>query len=233
MRPLRNTGRRLATAGVLACGLLAVAAPAAFANHVSGVTATGCASITYSYAGFPNDPGNTIKETVLDSNGTTVNNTATGSFNGSSGTTTIPVIGGFNGEVVIPQATWSTNGANGSYNTTKPYTTITLSCPVTYTGDAYNLSVNLLNGAVTVPPFNQIGPISTMTSESPSSTVVLESFPSPISISGGQVTSGVTTGGDASTAYTAINGLSANPLGLLGTGGLSTGEITDTTTTSP
>lgn len=229
MRPLRNTGRRLATVAALACGMLAVVAPAAFANHVTGVTASGCSSLTYSYVGFSNSPNNTVKMTVLDADGTTVNNTATGSFNGPSGTTTIPIIGGINGEVVIPQATWNTNGSIGSYNTTKPYSTITLSCPVTYTGDAYNTSLSALGGAITVGPVNQVGPVSTMAAVSPSSDLITKNLPGLLALIGSQLDSSVTTGSGSSTVATSVNSLAANPLGLAA---ISTAEIQDTSTTS-
>jgi len=214
--------RRLAPVTALACGMLAIAAPAAFANHVGSVTANGCSSITFNYVDFAVNYHQTVTMTLLDADGTTVNNTGTGSFVGPNGSTTIPVVGGYNGEVIIPQSNWITKkGVPTSYNTTKPYTTVTLSCPPTFTGYAYNLNVTgplaTTVGLLVPLPVNPVpasGPYSSTSPYSNSSTILNENV-GPLT--GTTLTSGLVAGGETSTASTSVQNLGlASVLGLPG-----------------
>jgi hypothetical protein len=223
---------RLAIVFSLACTSLAIAASAASAATASA-SLTGCASVTFSYHDFGAGQSVTAMETVTVNGTTVVSKTVhfTQATSGATTTDTVAVPSPANGKTVVAKTTYTVSPDGSSGSVTSPLGIIT-ACPVTYTGKAYNLGASAsLAGITVLSPLtiNQVGPVATTSAVSPSSTILNESLPA-LGLTGAQLVSSVTTGGDVSTAATSVNSLSV--LGLpLGAPAITNGVISSTSTT--
>ena len=222
----RSRVRRLALSVVVGCGFFAVWAPIASAAGTVNITFNDCTSVTFTYSGYQASPfhSHTAVETLTLHGRQVASKTFT--FNTSSAMDTLPFSGGMNGQTLVATAT-----VDGGTPVTA--SDVLTGCPVTYTGDAYNLRASAkLLGAVVLSPLtiNEVGPVSTMSATSPSSTVLSESLPA-LGLTGAQLVSSVTTGNDVSTANTSVNNLSV--LGLpMGAPGIVTSEIQSSSQTT-
>lgn len=107
------TARRILPLALAAAGAavaLAVLAPAALAARRVAVTFS-CGAVTFSYSGFPNASGNTVKEKVK-ADGIAQANEAF-SFDGPAATDTIPLTLTAGRHKIIAEAHWKTNGVVG------------------------------------------------------------------------------------------------------------------------
>jgi hypothetical protein len=221
---------------------MGVLAPAAFANHVDKVTANGCSSLTYSFVDFNSSGTNQVTMNVYKADGagnptSPAIASADPTFNGPDLQYTIP-INGTNGESVIAEADWNSNGNSGSYNESSPFTTITLSCPppvnpLTYTGRAYDVfaKASLLGTLALLSPTYVLdtGNVSTPSTSNDTATTLTESLPA-LGLAGGQLERGVVTGGDASVATAGVNALQVGNVD--GIPLITTGEVQSSSTTS-
>lgn len=221
--PNRSRGRRLALFFALGCGAFAVGAPIASAHSVS-IAFNDCTSVTFAYHDFGQGNPYTAHETVSDNGKVVASKTFsfTPPLPQDTQTDTINLPGLKNGDSLV--ATTMYSGPYGSGTVTASH--VVTGCPVTYTGDAYNLRASAkLLGNVTLSPLtiNEVGPVSTMSAVSPSHTILSESFP-PLGLNGAQLVSSITTGNNTSTANTSVNSLSV--LGLpQGAPGITTSAV--------
>jgi hypothetical protein len=106
-------GARSAAALVLACLAAGVGAPAAQAleEEAHDSVTFGCRSVTYSFFSFPNASGNTVTEKVFV-DGIAVAAT-TFSFDGETGSNSVPVTVPAGHHAIDAYAHWNTNGVKG------------------------------------------------------------------------------------------------------------------------
>jgi hypothetical protein len=115
-RSARTSLRLAALVLIAACGLLAAGGAAAQADTGSGVGITEftCTHVVFTYEGFANAEGNTVAEVV------TLNReivaTYTFTFNGPTGTNSVPIPEIPGKSIVDAHATWKTNGVNGGFD---------------------------------------------------------------------------------------------------------------------
>ena len=114
-REARNGLIKSVVAFLLMVGALVVIAPAAWAH--TGTASISCNGVGYSFSGFPNAPGNTVRETVLIDNVKVASQNFT--FNGPFASNTVAISVGTGTNTVVAKARWDTNGATGSFQVTK------------------------------------------------------------------------------------------------------------------
>jgi hypothetical protein len=105
---------QIAAAVPLVFALLAVLSPAAWAHE--GNATISCSKVAFYYLDFPNQPGNTIHETVIIDGVKTY--TGSFSFNGPSGSNSVRlvIVGAASVEA---KARWNTNDVQGSFAVTQ------------------------------------------------------------------------------------------------------------------
>ncbi len=102
---------------VLPLALLALLVVATAAWAHSGSASISCQAVTFSFSGFPSQPGNTVQETVTIDNVQVASQDFT--FNGASGSNTIAISEGADSFTVLAEANWNTNGVSGSFQSTQ------------------------------------------------------------------------------------------------------------------
>lgn len=107
--------RACAITALALCAALIVVAPAV-ADNGSGVGRTefSCTHVTFTFEGFANAPGNTVQE-VVSIGGSPVGS-ATFTFDGPTGSNTIPIVALPGRYVVDAHAKWNTNGVAGAFD---------------------------------------------------------------------------------------------------------------------
>jgi hypothetical protein len=110
--PVRN----LLLAVPLAMLLLALTASSSLADTGSGIgiTEITCTHVTFIYEGFPEAEGNTVTETVSRNHEVLLTKTFT--FNGSTGTDSIPIPVVPGRSLIDAHAVWKINGFNGGFD---------------------------------------------------------------------------------------------------------------------
>jgi hypothetical protein len=124
VRSLRLAG--VLTAIVLVLGALSAATAWAETSgsveNENAIVTASCTSVSVTYRNFPNAPNNVVTQTITI-HGAVYSKTKF-TFNGSSGTITMPIVVPPGPGVVDDHATWNTNGARGHFDLGVP-----LECP--------------------------------------------------------------------------------------------------------
>jgi len=128
-RARRCTGARLSPLAVVTVvlALLVFVAPAEATRAVRGGSATvefSCTGVTFNYSGFPDLPGNTVREKVrLDGEQYSL---TTFTFDGPSATDTVPVLMTPGHHGIDGWTSWTTNGVRGGRDKTRAHG---IACP--------------------------------------------------------------------------------------------------------
>jgi hypothetical protein len=116
-RPDRRGSASVAIAVIAAAMLLLgglAAAPANAEELPHDTVAFSCSAITYTFAGFPNAPGNTVSETIYVDGSPIYKGTF--SFDGPTGSNTVPISPPEARDRLDARAQWKTNGAVGGHD---------------------------------------------------------------------------------------------------------------------